>query len=82
MSGIVGAWGRTIWGIADECSPSTVGHLDEAHLDLDLADGVIALRGVYLTFERLEDESLVAVRVGKLSRHSCQWRLLGEVECI
>ncbi len=78
----MGAWVRTIWGIADECPPSAVRHLDKAHLDLDFADGVVALGWVDLTLEGLEDEALVAMLVGKLCRHSCQSRLATSGECM
>ena len=57
----VGAWGRTIWAIADERAPSALGELGEADLDFDLAYGVVTLGGVDLALEGLEDEGLVSM---------------------
>lgn len=57
---------HTIRTVADEASPAALCALDEAHLDLYLADRVVARIRVDLPLERLEDERFLAVCVCEL----------------
>lgn len=50
--------------------------LDEAHLDLNFADGVVARGGVDLPLQWLKDEGLLAMCIGELERTIRQIGLL------
>jgi hypothetical protein len=57
---------RTIRCIASQSRPATMGSLHQAHLDLDFANGEVALLGEDLAFQRLKDERFIAMGVGNL----------------
>lgn len=57
---------HTIRTVADEASPAAMRALDEPHLDLHLADRVVAGIRVNLPLERLEDKRFLAVCVCEL----------------
>lgn len=44
-------WGHTVWSVAGECIPPSLGHFGETDLDFDLSDGETALLRIDLAFE-------------------------------